>query len=419
MNRRRVVVTGIGAITPIGSGSDGLWRGVLAGKSAVRRVTRFDASPFRSQVAAEVNDFDPHQYIEPRVARKLDRFSQFGVVAAIQAMRDADFGADAIDSDRSGVSLGSALGGVAYGEEQHEAFLRDGLKAVAPMLAVAVYGGASGANIAINLNLRGPNLTNSNSCASGTIAIGEAMRVIQRNEADVMIAGGVEAPLGPLTFGAFSLIKAMSTRNHQPEKASRPFDRERDGFVMAEGASLLLLEERSLALRRGARIYAELLGFGQTNDAYHMTAPRPDGSEAGRAVSLALKDGKVPGLHVDYVNAHATGTSLGDVAEGRALHNALGSSARTVPVSGTKGLYGHALGASGAIEASISTLALSRGFLPGTANLNEPDADCELNLLRSGRDASLEYALTTSFGFGGTNSALLLRRHGAEEHGQS
>jgi 3-oxoacyl-[acyl-carrier-protein] synthase II len=411
VSNRRVVITGIGALTPIGFGADGLWEGVLSGKSAVRAISRFDASPFRSRIAGEIDAFDPLQYVESRVARRLDRFALLGVAAASQAVADADLNLEGIDRQRVGVSLGSALGGVAYGEEQHEAYIRDGMRAVSPTLAIAVYGGASGANIAIHLDLRGANLATANSCASGAMAIGEAFRVIERGDADVMLAGGVEAPLAPLTFGAFSLIKAMSTRNDEPATASRPFDRTRDGFVMAEGAALLVLEERSAALRRRARVYAELCGYAHTNDAYHMTAPRPDGSEAGRAVALCLRDAGISASAVDYVNAHATGTPLGDVAEGCALRRGLGVRGRQVPVSGTKGLYGHALGASGAIEAAITALAIDRSFLPGTTNLASADATCGLCLLPpEGRAAQPEWALSTSFGFGGTNAALMFRR---------
>jgi len=284
------------------------------------------------------------------------------------------------------------------------------------MLAIAVYGGASGANIAIELNLRGPNLANANSCASGAMAIGEALRAIVRGDADLMLAGGVEAPLAPLTFGAFSLIKAMSTRNDEPRRASRPFDRGRDGFVMAEGGAMLVLEERSAALGRGARVYAELLGYAQTNDAFHMTAPRPDGSEAARAVCLALQEAGTRPEEIDYVNAHAAGTPLGDEAEACALRSALGRRGATVPVSGTKGLYGHALGASGAIETAITALALAHGFLPGTTNLEEPLSACQLSLLPpAGRKVAARRALTTSFGFGGANAALVLGR--AEDAG--
>lgn len=407
--KRRVVVTGIGALTAVGHGAAGLWGGVKAGRSRVSRITRFDPSPFRSQVAGEISDFDALTYLRGRSARRMDRFGQFGVVAARQAIEDAELCLSSTDRSRAGVALGSALGGVAYGEEQHEVYLTEGIRAIGPTLAVAVYGGASGANIAIELDLRGPNISNASSCASGAIAVGEAMRLIQRDEADVMVAGGAEAPLAPLTFGAFSVIKAMSTRNDDPPSASRPFDRNRDGFVMAEGAALLVLEEREAAVRRGARIYAELLGYAQTNDAYHMTAPRPDGSEAARALCLALRDAHVRPADIGYVNAHATGTPLGDVAESCAIRQALGSEGPNIAVGATKGLYGHALGASGAIETAITAMALWHGFLPGTANLVQPEEDCPVALLGpEGRCERVGHAVTTSFGFGGVNAALVL-----------
>ncbi|MGH2444119.1 MAG: beta-ketoacyl-[acyl-carrier-protein] synthase family protein, partial [Chloroflexota bacterium] len=269
MSRRRVVITGIGAITPVGHGRDGLWDGVRRKRSAVRRVSRFDASQFRSQVAAEILDFDPLDYMDLKTARRTDRFAQYGLASARQAIADSGLDLQKIDRTRAGVALGSALGGIAYGEEEHTAFLAHGLRAVGPTLAIAVYGGSSGCNIAIDVGFRGPNLANASSCASGAIAIGEALRLIERDEADIMLAGGAEAPLAPLTFGAFSLIKAMSTRNDDPCSASRPFDTGRDGFVMAEGAAILVLEEMEAAIRRGAEPYAELLGYAQTNDAYH------------------------------------------------------------------------------------------------------------------------------------------------------
>ena len=406
-----MVVTGIGGITPIGVGRHGIWSGVRRGASAVRRVTRFDPGEFRSQTSAEVNGFDPLDFMDGRAARRLDRFAQFGVAAAIQAADDAELERGDVQPTRAGVSLGSALGGLAYGEDQHSVFLNNGLKSIPPMLALAVYGGASAAHIAIELNLRGANLANANSCASGAMAIGEAWHVIKRNEADVMFAGGVEAPLSPLLFGAFCVIRAMSTRNEDPETASRPFDAERDGFVMGEGSAILVLEERLHALRRNAPIYAELLGYGQSNDAYHMTAPRPDGGEGARAIGMALRNAAIDGSDVEYVNAHATGTPLGDQAEVRAIRCGLGPGADRVPVSGTKGLYGHALGASGAIEAAITALALSTEYLPGTSNLHCLDRECSLDVIPPvGRVKSIGCALTTSFGFGGANAALVLAR---------
>ncbi len=407
--RRRVVITGIGAVTALGTGVHRLWEGVRRGAPATRRITRFDPSEFRSQVAAEVDDFDPLDFMDSRRARRLDRFAQFGIATASLAMQDAGLCGRRLDPTRCGVAIGSALGGLAYAEEQHSLYLREGIGAIGSALAVAVYGGASGANIAIDHDFRGPHLSNSSSCASGSIAVGDALRAVRSGEADVMLAGGVEAPLAPLTFGAFSRIKAMSARNDDPASACRPFDSCRDGFVMGEGAAVLVLEERDAAITRGARIYAEVLGYGQSNDAYHMTAPRPGGEEAARAICGAMADARVCSDDVDYVNAHATGTPLGDEAECAAIRLALGDRGATVPVSSTKALYGHPLGASGAIEAAITAAAILHGHIPGTANLTSQDPGCCVNAVgHDGRRGSVGRALTTSFGFGGVNAALVL-----------
>jgi 3-oxoacyl-[acyl-carrier-protein] synthase II len=408
---RRVAITGIGAITPIGHGVDGLWRGVQCGRSAVRPVTRFDPSPFRSRLAAEIDDFDPGDFLGARSARRLDRFSQLAVAASLQAVEDACLSGERCWREAAGASIGSALGGVGFAERQHDAYLRRGLAGVNPSLALAVFGGAAPSNVAIELGLRGPSLSNSNSCASGAVAIGEAFRLVRDGVAPVMLAGGAEAPLAPLTFGAFALIKAMSTANDSPERASRPFDAARDGFVMGEGAAVLVLEELERARGRGARIYAELRGYGTTNDAHHMLAPLGDGREAARAIRLALADAGLGPDDVEYVNAHASATPIGDRAEAAALRLALGDHVAHVPVSGTKGLYGHPLGASGAIEAAICALAIARGLLPGTTNLSEPDPDIALNLIPpAGLSRSPRVVLNTAFGFGGINSALILSR---------
>ena len=408
--RRRVVVSGIGAITPIGITGPNLWDGVRAERSAVRSLTRFDPSIFRSHNAAEVNDFVPADHLESKRAKRLDRFGQFSVVAARQALADARLDLAAEDRDRIGAMMGSALGGVAYAEDQLGLFLTQGLRAVEPMLALTVFGGASSCNIAIELGVRGPNSTNSMSCASGTIAVGEAFRQIRDGYADVMISGGAEAPLSPLCFGAFALIRAMSTRNDDPTSASRPFDRDRDGFVMGEGSAVLVLEERSRAVARGAPIYAEILGYGLTNDAHHMTAPLPDGSQAARSITLALSDAGVAPTDVAYVNAHGSSTPLNDPTETVAIKRVFGDHAYRIPVSSTKGYYGHALGASGAIEAAICALALRNQWVPPTVNLKTPDEACDLDYVPSaGRDADLDVVLSNSFGFGGINAALVMR----------
>jgi len=409
MTGHRVAITGIGAVTPIGHGAAGLWRGVRRGMSAVGPVTRFDASPFRSRLAAEIDGFDPSRYLDAKRARRLDRFSQFATVASIQAVEDASLDDDETWRETTGAYVGSALGGVAFAEEQHRAFAQHGLAGVSPALALAVFGGAAPSNVAIDLRLRGPSLSNANSCASGAIAIGEAFRLVRDGRAPIMLAGGVEAPLAPLTYGAFAIIKAMSAANECPELASRPFDAARDGFVMGEGAAMLVLEDLERARARGARVYAEIRGYGTTNDAHNMIAPLADGREAARAISLALADSAVRPAEIDYVNAHASATQVGDRAEAAAIRLALGEYGARVPVSGTKGLYGHPLGASGAIEAAICALALTHGFVPGTANRVETDPTIELNVIGS---AGLERPITTvlknAFGFGGINAALVI-----------
>ena len=412
MQQRRVVITGIGAITPIGVGTDALWAGLRRGTSAVDTVTRFDPSPFRSRIAAEVRDFHPTDHIEARRARRLDRFSQFSVAATRLAIEDAGLDLAREDRDRIGAMMGTALGGVAHGEAQSRAFYQVGPKSVDPWLALSVFAGASSCNIAIDFGLCGPNSTNGMSCASGTIAVGEAYRAIARGDADAMVAGGAEAPLAPLCFGAFAFIRAMSTRNDDPARASRPFDAGRDGFVMGEGAAVLILEERGRALARGAPVYGEICGFGLTNDAHHMTAPRPDGAQAARAMRIALAEQSVGAGEVGYLNAHGSSTPLNDPTETAAVKAVFGEHAYRLAVSGTKGYYGHALGASGAIEAAICALAMRHAWLPPTINLDDPDPSCDLDYLAhtGGRDAAPEYLLSNSFGFGGINASLLLRR---------
>jgi 3-oxoacyl-[acyl-carrier-protein] synthase II len=410
---RRVWITGIGVVTPIGIGRDSFWDGLRAGRSPVKRIDRFDPSAFRSQVAAQVDDFEPTDHMDARTARQTDRFSQFGLACGRLAIEDAGLRVGQPKSpraDRIAVYIGSALGGIAYAEQQHERYMERGIRSVAPNLALAVFGGAAPANLGIALGLHGPILSTANSCAAGAVAIGEALRLIRSGTADAALAGGVEVPLSPLAFGAFDIIRALSAgHNDLPTEAARPFDSERDGFVMGEGAALLVLEAAEVAERRGATPYAELRGFAATSDAYHMVQPRPDGYQAARATRLALADGGMKSAEVDYVNAHASSTPLGDAVEARARARALGPRARTVPVSGTKAYYGHPLGASGAIEAAISALAIARGWAPGTVNLGQVD-ERVLEFLPAVRrdplEGTIRGVLSTSFGFGGLNGAL-------------
>jgi 3-oxoacyl-[acyl-carrier-protein] synthase II len=408
---RRVVITGIGAVTPIGTGVEGLWQGLRSRRSAVGPVTRFDPTPFRSRIAAEVPDFRPTDFMEERRTRRLDRFGQFSVAAGRLALEDSGIDLAREDRDLIGAMMGTALGGVGYAEQQYPNYLREGVRGVDPALALVVFAGAASCNIAIEFGIMGPNATNGMSCASGTMAIGEGYRAIVRGEADVMLAGGAEAPLAPLCFGAFAIIRAMSTRNDDPAAASRPFDKDRDGFVMSEGAVVLMLEERQRAVARGARIYAEVMGYASTNDAHHMTVPRPDGRQAARAMRLAIAEANLTPAEIGYINAHGSSTPLNDPTETTAIRQVFGDRAGIIPISGTKGYYGHALGASGAFEAAICALASQRRWLPPTVNLQERDPACDLGYLSGeGAQADPEFLLSNSFGFGGINACLVLRR---------
>jgi 3-oxoacyl-[acyl-carrier-protein] synthase II len=405
---RRVVVTGIGCVTPIGTGVEGLWEGLERRESAVRRLDRFDPSPFRTHVAAQVDDFAPGDFMERARVKRLDRFAQFSVAAARMAIDDAGLDPTAEDPDRVAVQLGSALGGIAYAEEQLGGYLEGGVRAVNPLLALSVFGGSASCNVALEFGFTGANSTNGMSCASGAIAIGDAWRLIRDGATDVVLAGGAETPLAPLCYGAFAIIRAMSTRNDDPRTASRPFDAGRDGFVMAEAAAILVLEEMEHARSRGARVYAELLGYGTTSDAFHMTAPRPDGAQAARAMRTALATAGIGAEGIDYVNAHASSTPLNDSTESRVIREVLAAHADRVAVSGTKGYHGHALGATGAIEAAITALAIARGWVPPTLNLEEPGEGCDLPYVTgAGRAGTIRAAISNSFGFGGINAALV------------
>jgi 3-oxoacyl-[acyl-carrier-protein] synthase II len=410
----RVAITGIGPITAVGIGADALWAGLRAERSPIRRITRFDSSPWRSRIAAEIDDFQPDAFMDAKQARRLDRFGHFSIACARLALEDAGLDTSRIDPDRVAVHMGSALGGVANAEQQTVNLLANGIRAVDPRVALTTFCGAASCSIAIEFGFTGPNSTNAMSCASATIAIGEAWRLIRDGEADYAIAGGVEAPLAPLCFGAFALIRAMSTRNDDPAAACRPFDRSRDGFVMGEGACALVLERWDLAVARGARIYAELGGYGTSNDAFHMTAPRPDGSQAARAMRAALRHAGLDATDIGYVNPHGSSTPLNDATESLALRQVLGAHADRVPVSGTKPFHAHALGASGAIEAAICCLAMDRGWLPPTLNFEAGDDGCDLDYIADhGREARVDACLSNSFGFGGINASLAMIRPGA------
>ena len=414
-DRRRIWITGIGIITAIGTGKDAFRAGLRAGRSPVTRIDRFDPGrvPLAGRGAGRrlrparldaAQDRPPARPVQPvRPGRRAARARRRGA--------DARASAAGPHPQRIGIYLGSALGGIAYAEEQHERYLEKGIRQVAPNLALAVFGGAAPANLGIALDVRGPILSTANSCASGAVALGEALGDLREGRVDAAIAGGVEIPLSPLAFGAFDIIRALSAgHNDAPGTAARPFDVGRDGFVMGEGAALLVLEAAEAAEARGAIPYAELLGYGATSDAHHMVQPRADGTEAARAATIALDDAGVEPDEIDYVNAHASSTPIGDIAEARAIALALGERAAGVPVSGTKALYGHPLGASGAIEAAICALTIRDGWAPASVNLAEPDPEIAAllpGLLRDGRDGTYRRVLSTSFGFGGLNASLV------------
>jgi len=408
----RCAVTGLGLITPIGTGVPDFWGGVLEGRRGVRTITRFDASALKTRIAGEVADFDPRDHLDSRRLHRSDRFAQFSIAAARLALDDARLGIGTgpgcVLGDDAAVAIGSALGGVPSAEEDHAAFLANGPRSIPASLALRVFAGAGACNVAIEFGARGPAIGNSNSCASGAIAIGEGLRMIRDGLATVVIAGGAEAPLAPLCFASFTVIRAMSTSNEEPESASRPFDARRDGFVMAEGAAILILEEMGHAVARGARIYAELTGFATTNDAHHMVAPHPEGVGAVRAMRLALRDAGLLAGEIEHVNAHGSSTPLNDRIETRAIKEVFGERAGRIPVSGTKGMHAHALGASGAMEAAIAALTLSERYLPSTTNLTERDPDCDLDYVAgAGRREKVRTVLSNSFGFGGSNACLV------------
>ncbi len=402
-------MTGIGVVSPIGIGVREFWKNTLAGKVGTGPLTRFDPSGCDTKIAAQVDDFDASAFIAGKQLRRTDRYSQFAVAAARLALDDAALDIDDGVRDDAGVWIGSALGGVAFAERQHGAFEREGSRAVRPLLAISVFGAAATTNAALAFGLRGPNVANSNSCAAGAVAIGDAYRAVARGDVRVALAGGSEAPLAPLSFGAFATIKAMSTRNDEPERASRPFDRDRDGFVMAEGSAMLCLQRLDDALAADARIYGEISGFGLTADAHHMTAPQPDGRSSSQAMTRALHEARVSPDEVELLGAHGSSSPLNDVTETIAFKRALGAAAYGVPVSATKGQHGHALGATSAWEAALSLLAIHEKRVPGMVNLEHVDPACDLDYVREVRAIAPRIVLCNSAGFGGINAALVLR----------
>jgi 3-oxoacyl-[acyl-carrier-protein] synthase II len=411
---RRVVVTGLGLVTPVGIGVEATWSSLVAGRGGVARITRFDTTGYDVHIAAEVKGFVAADWMDRQQERRMDLFVQYALAAAAMALRDAGLAGSMSDEvrDRTGVIIGSGIGGLPTIEATHARLVEKGPSRVSPFFIPGVIGNMAAGMVSIVNGLRGPNSSTCTACATGTHAVGDAFRVIQRGEADVMLSGGTDGVICPLGVAGFAAMRALSTRNDDPDHASRPFDAGRDGFVMGEGAGVLVLEERERAVRRGARIYCEVAGYGMSADAHHVSAPLEDGSGARRVMAAALKDAGVAAERVTYVNAHGTSTPLGDLAESRALRATFGPHADRLMVSSTKSMVGHLLGAAGGVEAAVTALSVHHGLVHPTANLVEPGEGCDLDFVPgAAREVRIDHALSNSFGFGGTNAALLFGRH--------
>ncbi len=412
MDNRRVVITGVGAVTPVGNTAEEFWSALLAGKSGIGPITRFDTTGYPTRIAGEVRGFEPLKYIDKKDDRKFDPFLKFAIACAVMAVEDADLKVDTVDGNRFGVLVGSGIGGIGTLLDSHVTLLEKGPDRVSPFfIPMLIINMASGL-ISMRFGAKGPNSSVVTACATGNHAIGDAMRIIQRGDADVMIAGGAEAMILPLTIAGFCQMKAMSTRNDEPAKASRPFDAERDGFVCGEGGGLVVLESLEHAVKRDARIYAEVIGYGMTGDAHHMTAPDPEGDGAARAMAAALRDAGLEPSAVGYINAHGTSTPYNDKFETMAIKRVFGEHARKLAVSSTKSMTGHLLGAAGGIEAIATALAIHHGNLPPTINYEKPDPDCDLDYIPNiARKQDVEVALSNAFGFGGTNATLAFKKY--------
>jgi 3-oxoacyl-[acyl-carrier-protein] synthase II len=411
-NRRRVVVTGIGLVSSLGTGTDANWEALCAGRSGIGPITRFDASGFSTRIAGEVKDFDPLQFIEKKDVKKMDIFIQFAIAAADGAMTDSALAITPANDTRVGVLIASGIGGFTTIEREHKAFLDGGPRKISPFFIPSAIINLAAGQVSIRLGAKGPNSATCTACTASAHAIGDAYEIIRRGAADAMIAGGSEAAVCAMGIGGFAALRALSTRNDEPERASRPFDRDRDGFVLGEGAGVVVLEELDAARRRGAKIYAEIVGYGMSSDAYHMTGQPEDGNGAVRAMAAAIESAHVPPTVVDYINAHGTSTPINDPTETLAIKSYFGAHARKLAVSSSKSMTGHLLGAAGGLEAGISVLAVHNQIAPPTINLECPDPACDLDYVPNhARPMTIEYALSNSFGFGGTNAALLFKRY--------
>jgi 3-oxoacyl-[acyl-carrier-protein] synthase II len=409
--KRRVVVTGIGVVSPIGNSVEEFWSNLKAGVSGIDKLTRFDASEFSTKIAAEVKNFDPLKYIDKKESRRLDLTEQYAIATAQQAFDDANLGSDSLDPERAGVVVGSGIGGIDTFEKQHAILLKQGPNRVSPFFIPMMIIDMSAGLISIRFNFKGPNYATVSACASGSHAIADAFRIIQRGDAEVMITGGSEATITPASMAGFCSARAMSTRNDEPQKASRPFDKQRDGFVMGEGAGMMILESLEHAQKRGAKIYAEIIGVGMSADAYHITAPAPGGEGAIRSMRLALKDAGLSPEAVDYINSHGTSTDLGDVTECQAIKAVFGEHAYRIPVNSTKSMIGHLLGAAGAVELVATVKSMEEGILHPTINYEFPDPECDLDFVpNQKRKADIKTAFSNSFGFGGHNITIAVKK---------
>lgn len=409
--KRRVVITGVGLVTPLGVGTDNVWKRILNGESGIGPLTRFDNTQHDTKIAGEVKDFKAEEYVSVKEMKRMDLFIQYALAATKIAMEDSGLDISKEDAERAGVVVGTGLGGLPTLEKYHSIYLERGPGRISPFFIPMLIANEAPGHIAIQHGLKGPNLCIVTACATGAHSIGDAMRVIQYGDADMMVAGGCEANLTPLTVGGFNAMKALSTRNSEPRKASRPFEKDRDGFVVAEGAGIVILEELEHARKRGAKIYAEIAGYGYNGDAYHITAPCPDGDGFIRCINMALRDAGLSTESVDYINAHGTSTDLNDQTETLAIKKVFGERAYKIPVSSTKSMTGHLLGAAGAIEAIFSALAIRDRICPPTINYETPDPDCDLDYVpNEARNHDMNVVLSNSFGFGGTNCVLALRR---------